>query len=138
MMNTETERPAPLQHTFTLTVAVDPFWVEYLTQNVDIFNRKYAGYWAYGAVLDPELGWLVCDTVAADEVPSDADCDLAEARWRAGEPLPAHWYRLGRSAALRAWEEGVKRWGVDWYDHTDAEREDVVVQLALLGEVRYG
>ena len=46
--------------------------------------------------------------------------------------------RLDRAAALRAWEEGAKRWGVAWYEDVDANREDVVVQLALLGETKYG
>ena len=49
---------------------------------------------------------------------------------RAGEPLPKRWFRLDRAAALRAWEEGVKRWGAAWYEDVDANREDVVVQLA--------
>lgn len=51
--------------------------------------------------------------------------------------LPKGWYLLDRNTAIRAWCEGVKRWGMDWYEEVDAEREDVVVQLALLGEVRY-
>ena len=58
--------------------------------------------------------------------------------WVNSEPLPKGWFRLDREAALRAWEEGIKRWGVGWYEHTDSNREDVVIQLALLGEIRYG
>ncbi len=64
-----------------------------------------------------------------------------ETRWRMwirGESLPERWFRINRFVALRAWEEGVKKWGVDWQDHTDSTREDIVLQLALLGELRYG
>jgi hypothetical protein len=34
--------------------------------------------------------------------------------------------------------EGVKRWGESWYVDGDGPRYDVAVQLALLGEERYG
>jgi len=137
-MNTVTERPEPLKHTFTLTVAIHPFWVEYLTGPwADIFGRQYAGYWLRGVERDPS-GWLCRED---DEKPRRGEeTHLREAilAWRTGQELPRGWYRLDRAAALRAWEEGVKRWGVDWYENTDAAREDVVIQLSLLGEVRYG
>lgn len=138
---TETERPTPLQHTFTVTVEVDPRWVDYVTQHGDIFGRTYyAGYWARGVDHDPKMGWLVWesdDQHRRDEEPDLADAHLA---WREGRPLPEHWYRLDRAAALRMWEEGVKRFGVGWYDSSahDGAMEDVLLQLALLGEERYG
>jgi hypothetical protein len=130
---------APQKHTFTLTVDLDPFWVEYLTQNSDIFYTSYAGYWLRGAAHDPTRGWL-CWESCEKQYRFDHEPDRSEAlrAWEAGEPLPDGWHRLDTAAALRAWEEGVKRWGVNWYDKTDSEREDVVVQLALLGEIRYG
>jgi hypothetical protein len=139
-VNTAKKRPDPVQHTFSLTVAIDPFWVEYLTQNVDIFGQQYAGYWLRGVEHDPELGWLVWED---DERHRNGDePNRREALevwiWGKGLPLPKGWYRLDRVAAVRAWEEGVKRWGVGWYAEVDAPREDLVVQLALLGEVRYG
>ena len=135
-MNTATERPEPLKHMFSLTVDVDPFWVEYLTRYTDIFGRQYAGYWLRGVERDDERGWLCLEY---DERGREPPYRIeALAAWRAGEKLPPGWYRLDRAAALRAWEEGVKRWGVDWYRQTDAGREDEVIQLSLLGEIRYG
>jgi hypothetical protein len=95
-MNTETERPEPLKHTFTITVDVDPQWVSYITQHSDIFGRPYyAGYWACGVAHDLELGWLVYEH-------GDEGC----------QDETENWYRLDRAAALRMWEEGVKRFGV--------------------------
>ena len=52
-------------------------------------------------------------------------------------PLPAHYYRLDRPAALRALTEGVRRWGVEGALQADLPKLDVMVQVALLGEVKY-
>ena len=30
------------------------------------------------------------------------------------------------------------RWGEDWFSNADTESYDVVIQMALLGEIRYG
>ena len=135
-MNTATKEQQPVEHTFAITCLVDPFWVEYLTRFSDIFGQQYTGYWAHGADRNPQLGWLVFEH--NDKEPDVSERKRVAALWRAGKDLPPRWYRLDRAAALRAWEEGVKRWGVNWYDDVDSTREDVVVQLALLGEVRYG
>ena len=138
-MNTVTERPEPLKHTFTLTVAIHPFWVEYLTGPwADIFGRQYAGYWLRGIAHHPERGWLCWEDDERHRQSEEPLRAEAMAAWRTGEPLPAGWYRLDRAAALRAWEVGVKRWGVGWYAQVDAQAEDIVLQEALLGEVRYG
>jgi len=138
-MNTETvvDRPEPFKHTFSLTVAVDGFWVEYLTRWPDIFGRQYAGTWLRGVERD-RTGWLCWEDDERHRRGEEPDREEALRAWRDNLPLPKGWYRLDRAAALRAWEDGVKRWGVDWYEETDANREDVVVQLALLGEIRYG
>lgn len=141
MMATDTNRPEPVKHTFSITVEIDPQWVTYVTQHPDIFGRPYyAGYWARGVDHDPDLGWLVWehdDQFVHDEEPGLAEAHLA---WREGRPLPPRWYRLDRAAALRMWEEGVKRFGVGWYDSNehDGGMEDVLLQLTLLGEERYG
>lgn len=137
-MNTETERPEPQRHTFSITVDVDPRWVDHVTHYSDIFGRSCAGYWLRGVQRDPQLGWLVAECDESERWPGKTDSERVEALWRSGSDLPPRWYRLDRAAALRMWEEGVKKWGVYWYENTDGPREDVVVQLALLGEVRYG
>lgn len=125
-------------HTFTLTVEVDDGWVEYLTVYPDIFSSDRAGYWLRGVELDNEYGWLCWEDdekCKPGEEPKRAQALLL---WKTGEALPEHWFRLDRAAALRAWEEGVKMYGEHWYEDVDARREDVVVQLALLGEIKYG
>jgi hypothetical protein len=134
----ETRRPDPTLHTFTLTVEVDPFWVEYLTQNSDVFGWSYAGYWLRGVAHDPERGWLCWEDDEQHRKGKEPDREAAIVAWNTGTPLPAGWYRLDQAASLRAWEAGVKRWGVGWYAQVDAQAEDIVVQEALLGEVRYG
>ena len=127
------------EHTFTITVTINPSWIEYLTKYPDIFDSNAAGYWLRGAEHDPELGWLCWEDdekCAHGEEPNRVEAYEA---WKARlDPLPHGWFRLDRAAAIRAWEEGVKRWGVDWYEKADSTSQDVVVQLALLGEVRYG
>ncbi len=134
----KTDRPASTPHTFTLTVEVDPFWVSYLTQERGIFGQQYTGYWLRGIEHDPELGWLCWEDDERHRRGFEPDRTAARGAWLAGEPLPKGWYRLDTAAALRAWEAGVRRWGIGWYERVDAIVEDVVVQLALLGEVRYG
>lgn len=138
-MNTATDRPESLKHTFTITVDVDPRWVDYLiSEHTAIFSRPYyAGYWAQGMAHDSQLGWLVAECDESERWPVE-DTARVEVLWRAGSDLPPRWYRLDRAAALRMWEEGVKRWGVGWYDKCDGGSEDVLLQLTLLGEVRYG
>jgi hypothetical protein len=134
-------KPTTTQHTFTITVDVDDLWIEYVTQHNDIFGRTYyAGYWARGIERDLELGWLVAEMDSEERYPGKHETERAIALWRAGQPLPTRWYRLDRATALKMWEEGVKLWGVGWYDapEHDGSREDVLLQMALLGEVRYG
>lgn len=128
----------PNKHTFTLTVDVDPNWVEYVTQCNDLFETTRAGYWLRGVEYDAALGWLCWEDDEKCRHGEEPNLKEALEAWQAGKTLPEHWFLLDRTAALRAWEEGVKRWGVDWYEQVDAQREDVVLQLALLGEVRYG
>ena len=63
----------------------------------------------------------------------------AERAFKSGKPLPENYYRLDEAAAVRAYVEGCKRWGADWFESKgDATTYDVVIQLALLGEIRYG
>lgn len=122
----------------TITVKVDPEWIEFLTKYSDIFGSPYyAGYWLFGVERDDALGWLAYEH-GDDRRPSDRECKRVVALWRAGEPLPERWFRLDRAAAIKAWGEAVKRYGVDWYEKADGAVYDVAVQMALLGEVRYG
>lgn len=129
--------------TVTISVEVSDDWIEFCTKYSDIFMRMYCGYWMYGMEHDDALGWLCFEhderkTLAeVSEIPEYNDIVSA---WRAGKELPAKWYRLDRATASKAWGEGVKRYGTNWYDspNTDATTYDVVIQLALLSDVKYG
>jgi hypothetical protein len=116
----------------------DPEWVAFLTKYNDIFMRDYCGYWLFGVARNDKDGWLVFDQ-GEGERPSEAEQKRVIALWKSGSrtKLPANWYRLNKAAAKRAHEEGVKRWGKDWFENGDANTYDYVVQMALLGEHRY-
>lgn len=136
-MNDTADKKEPINHTFSVTVAVDPDWISYLTQYNDIFGHGYAGYWLRGVERD-DNGWLCWEDDEQHACGEEPNLVEALEAWRSDMPLPKGWFRLDHAMALRAWEEGVKRWGVDWYEDTDADREDTVLQLAMLGEIRYG
>jgi len=145
-MNTATKKPTPIRHTLTFEVDVDADFVDYLTQYNDIFMTSRAGYWAFGHALPKRdatvgaahAGWLVFECLRSSSgMPSEKNIARALDCWKTGETLPKGWHLLDRDAAIRAWCEGVKRWGVEWYEEVDVDREDTVVQLSLLGEVRY-
>jgi hypothetical protein len=117
--------------------ALDP---ELGGNNSDLFRTNYIGYWARGIEVDSKLGWLVYEM---DESAEGHDEDelhaIAVAAWRAGEVLPPRYSRLDRPAAVRAYNVGVRRWGERWAEERgDSTSYDCVVQMALLGEVRYG
>jgi len=131
--------------TVTIETEIDPLWVPYLTQNTDIFGYNYCGYWMMGMERTQDRGWLCFEhddgaiyRSARDVAERHPEYEAILKAWREGKPLPDKWFRLDKAAAIKAWHEGVKRWGVEWYEGVDSIREDVVVQLALLGEIRYG
>jgi hypothetical protein len=39
---------------------------------------------------------------------------------------------------IKAWIEGAKKWGIDWFHDGDASRWDYAIQMALFGEQVYG
>lgn len=113
-------------------------WILFLIQHPDIFGRNYCGYWLRGVEHDPKLGWLCWEDDEQHRCDKEPDRAWALAAWRSGSDLPTGWFRLDRAAAERAFGAGCKRWGADWFEQGDATRYDVVLQLALLGEIRYG
>jgi hypothetical protein len=138
-MNTATAATptTTVQVTTTVTVKVDEEWIDFCTKYGDMFGRGYIGYWALGVERDIERGWLLFEE-GSDEALTDKEMERVKALWRAGEELPERWFKLDRDACIKAWIEGVKKWGVDWYEDSDANKYDYVVQMALLGEHRYG
>lgn len=121
----------------TIETQVDPTWIDFLTKYNDIFGRPFhAGYWLAGLAHEEAKGWLVWEH--DDRYVNKFDHTEAFAAWDKDKPLPESYYRLDVTTAVRAWCEGVKRWGENWYTQGDGPRYDVVVQLALLGEIKYG
>ncbi len=122
----------------TIEFDVPPAWIDYVTTDFEIFNRNYCGYW--GAIVESHefKGFLVWEH--NDERPSDEgnEHDPAMVAFEYNTPLPKRYFRLDKAAAVRAYAEGVRRWGVGWYEGGDASKYDIVIQMALLGEVRYG
>ena len=114
-------------------------WIDYLVKYPDIFSTNYCGYWARG-VEQNDTGWLVWEDDEKTDHGKEPNREAAIQAWERGAGLPFGWYRLDEAAAIKAFEEGCKRWGVNWFEgeHNDAIGYDVVIQLALLGEIRYG
>lgn len=115
-------------------------WIDYLTKYPDIFSGDYCGYWMRGVERDDKLGWLCWehgdDWADYDQEPSR---DAAVLAWKSGTPPPLGWHYLNEDAAVKAYVAGCQRWGIDWFDEKgDVGTYDVAIQLALLGEVRYG
>lgn len=135
-------------------------WVEYLTLHSDIFSSDYIGYWAYGerpVIPDGDLDrtrWLVFENEGVPSMATRSGAQACLARYDAAkaaalaarEPvkspdefLPNGVFLLDAEAAIRAYTLGCAKWGADWFDRKgDALTYDVVIQLALLLEVRYG
>jgi len=122
-------------------------WVDYLTQEVDIFMTTYIGYWGMGVRpllpdgSDDETRWLVVeDTDDLGEKAVQKRVVAASSALLAGTQLPEGVHLLDEAAAIRAYVIACQRWGANWMNggHGDANGYDVAIQLALLGEVRYG
>lgn len=108
--------------------------------NVDQFRMECSGYWARGVrfVKARGLGWLVWEDDESHLKGEEPERLEAVRSWRLGAYLPSGWYRWDRSAAEKAYAIGERLWGENWYEKGDANSYDAVMQLVLLGEVRYG
>lgn len=126
----------------TATIDIDvpvESWIDWLTRCSDIFKPGYIGYWACGVKHHPDRGWLVfedCDGEFRGK--KEPNHDAAVKAWKAGEALPARWYRLDREMTIKAYIEGVKMWGLEWFETKgDSATYDAAIQHAMLGELRY-
>jgi len=122
-------------------IEIDNAWIDYCVKYNDVFMPSTCGYWMRGMEHD-ETGWLCYEFEGPQQYQNNVE-DSAEypaivKAWRNGEELPKFWHRLNKGASIKAWTEGVKRFGVDWYQNTDGTRDDMVIQMALLGEIVYG
>jgi hypothetical protein len=124
--------------TFELKVPVST-WIDYLTKSFDIFQTNYCGYWLRGIDKD-ESGWLCWEDDEKCYFGDEPFRAEALTAWKNKSKLPEKYFMLDKALAIRAYIEGVKKWGMDWMDspNTDSTTYDVVIQLAMFGEVRYG
>ena len=121
-----------------LTVAiesneVDEF-VKELTKSSDIFRRDHCGYWLVGIECHILRGWLAFD----GESGCQRDDEMAIVRWNLNKSLPQGYYRLDYEFAIKAWIEGAKKYGVEWFGTLGSNARDFAVQMAMFGEVVYG
>ena len=122
-------------------IEIDPYWIEFVTKECDIFATDHCGYWMYGMERDDKLGWLCYlhdEEKSIRQVANHPEYSSIVDAWRAGKALPERWMRLNEETAVKAYVEGFKRGGVDWYENGDACDYDVALQKAMLGEVVYG
>lgn len=139
--------------TVSASVPVDEGWVEFVTGGpegfADVFMRDHCGYWARGVHHRGywargvrhigRLGWLVYDKADDESRPTEAEYEAAATAWLAGEQLPKNYYRFDAALATKAFAEGVKKDGVDWYENGDSNDYDCAIQRALFdGKVVYG
>lgn len=111
-------------------------WIDYLTNYSDIFGYNYIGYWARGIDRN-EKGWLLYE-MYNEEHPSPEVEKAALKAWHNETTLPPYFFVLDKKMAEKAYVEGVKKWGMDWYEKADANYYDYTLQMAILGETRYG
>lgn len=113
-------------------------WVRDFALNVDLFMRGYCGYWLRGAEHLSDGSWLVYE--CADGRDPREEERVAAFVADPKSPLPEGWYHWTEAKAREAYRIGERLWGERWLDgdHGDGPGYDVVVQHAMLGEVRYG
>lgn len=126
----------------TLEVPVEA-WIDYLTKCNDIFGYTYyAGYWLRSVEWTTPLGHLCFEHEDTYHEGDEPNRDQAIETWRTSptKPLPKGWFRLNKDMAIKAYAEAVKMWGVDWMDgdHNDGAGYETALQMAILGEIKYG
>ena len=87
---------------------------------------------------DPKLGWLACERSVTKEMTDSSRLVVIKDLWYTNQLLPSGCFAIDKEVAARIYEEGIRLCGCDWEDNADNEVYDRVVQMALLGEIRYG
>ncbi len=139
-------QPAPGATTISVTMSLTAevpkeYWIDLLVESNDMFDDMYCGHWLRTVEWDAKRGHLAWEDDGKHDIEKEPKRKQALASWHKGEdePLPKGWYRLDQRAAIKAFCEGVKLWGLEWMEgeHNDSRGYDVVIQMALLDEHRY-
>jgi hypothetical protein len=123
----------------------------------DLFMYTHCGYYwrLVESSEDPKLGHLAWDFEEDENIQAFLDevgvqfidhlsqedenrfhAPAIEA-WKAGKPLPPHYYAINKDVCTKAYIEGVKRGGTSWYEDGDATDYDIAFQMAVYGEHLY-
>lgn len=124
--------------------AFNQWWNDFAS-NEDLFSLSYCGYWLRGVAYNRKHdSWLLYES--ADDGPASNEDEIEE-KWKQWNEspsgvfyLPDGWFHWIRDDALRAYKIGERLWGEGWLSdgRTDSRRYDIVIQMALLGEIKYG
>lgn len=132
-------------HTTTIVSTVDPEWIRFVTGGTEggfaeVFFAGCAGYWLRCVGHDPQLGYLAFEHGGdRDLFPADTARIVAVDCWREGTALPPGWHRLDLSLACRAWEEGVRAHGEQWFaSGVTSYRDEAIQRACFAGELIYG
>lgn len=101
----------------TLEVEVPQDWIDFVCQESGVFRRGYCGYWAQVQKWTKRGAHVRLD----DDDGVHGPVKVWDAKF-----------------AAKAYAEGVKRYGVNFYEEGDANSYDCAIQLAWFGEVVYG
>ncbi len=125
-------------------------WLEFCS-NVDVISyNSYCGYWAeYWIDISennsPSIKWLIYyNPNNNDSIYPLTKVDSYQQAYKAASAgsrkMPEHWYLFDEEIAIKAYLEGVKKWGMDWYNdpNTDGRNYDTAIQLALFGKLVFG
>ena len=111
-------------------------WIELVTKYNDLFRTDHCGYWLRGVERNAD-GWLVWEDDEQHDYDQEPNKAEAITAFTSGDSLPDGWFRFDTKFAQFSWAMGVREYGRRWYEEGDAETYDVVIQLALFGNVRY-
>ena len=111
-------------------------WADMVLKSNELFQTDYCGYWLRG-VQHNAAGWLVWEDDEQHAYGQEPNRSAAEKAWLAGAKLPQGWYKLDAGFVQQAWLIGVRLAGEWWFEEGDSIVYDTVMQLTLLGEVRY-
>lgn len=128
----------------------DSFWNDFVS-NEDLYRQNYCGYWMYGAE-HFEWGWLAYEGELRVLNQHKAFANAVEKalvivgqanafnRLNTKIPLPKDFFVITKQTSDDAYRIGERLWGECWLSDgkTDSTRYDVVMQLAIFGEIKYG